>query len=847
MSEKNRREFIKEITIGGVGIGLCGFSGAAAAVQKQWSDPRQVIPVAKGWRFHKILTPTHIGIAPAAPDYDDSSWEEVGVPHCYNDMDSFQNWPASETFQGTAWYRKRFRIDKSLKGKKLFLEFQGVNIGCAIYINGKFKPGNTAVPQPEQVTHVGDFLPFVLDITDDVHYGAPNVLAVRVCNIGNRAGYNHNTTTPTEVIGKAFYTDPGFGTYLDFGMGFGGIVCPVNLHVTNKVHVPFNSYSPLEKWGTYIATTSTSDSAAHIRIQTNVENEDSVPRKVTLWTFLKDPIGESVHAVGPETRTLQPGEIQMFDRTATLTNPFLWYPNNSPYGTPGLYSVGTFVLVDGETTDYVGGTLGVRTITWDADYCYVNGKKHLLNGFGLRNMYPALGSAVPADIQWNDIRLIAEAGGNALRVGHVPATIETVKACDAYGVLVIQNSGDNEWALKAEPAFTYKREYDRDMIIQFRNHPSIAVWEANNGLANYSPKNTIRAVDQWDYLQPRIVSSRDKSDYFPADRRLMIGFTNCYVKVPGSPSINMEVYGAVWHSISFCMARFDYVDEKVFADHYVTDYLSNIEHRACGWIDWMLAETQGESYTTYLNGMSKQKSLGSSAMDGNRFPKITYNIFKNALWVPFSTRPGVTLQSHWNLSGIQDVDAWSNCPAVELFLNDDSLGVRQTDAKKRCTWTGIRWAAGTLKATGLDAGGRPVCSDLRQTTGAPHQILLQVESHVMGTGSSEPPTAANGSDARIITATITDANGLWCPLADNNIRFAVEGPGSYRGSYNFYVTPGKPLTYHGPGDPNLQAEGGLMRIAVRSTFEPGVVHITAHADGLLPAGVSFITKPIESL
>ena len=106
----------------------------------------------------------------------------------------------------------------------------------------------------------------------------------------------------------------------------------------------------------------------------------------------------------------------------------------------------------------------------------------MLNGFGQRNTYPALRSAVPAELQWNDVRLIADCGGNTLRVGHFPATAETVAACDAYGVLVIQDSGDDEWALYGEPALTYKKEYDRDTIISFRNSPSIAVFDPTTGL-----------------------------------------------------------------------------------------------------------------------------------------------------------------------------------------------------------------------------------------------------------------------------------------------------------------------------------------------------------------------------
>ena len=45
-------------------------------------------------------------------------------------------------------------------------------------------------------------------------------------------------------------------------------------------------------------------------------------------------------------------------------------------------------------------------------------------------------------------------------MGHQPPFPEVFEACDRYGILLVVNSGDNEWALKDEPAITYKREYD---------------------------------------------------------------------------------------------------------------------------------------------------------------------------------------------------------------------------------------------------------------------------------------------------------------------------------------------------------------------------------------------------
>ncbi|MDF2538549.1 MAG: glycoside hydrolase family 2 [Herbinix sp.] len=763
-------------------------------------------------------------------DYVDSAWQNVGVPHCYNDMDTFTNTKNITMFKGTVWYRKHFTIDEKYKGQKVFLEFQGVNIGATVYVNGVFQPGITELSQPEEVTHVGGFLPFTLDVTDHLKYGEENVIAVRVSNASG-----------------TFFTWPNFGTKNDFGMGYGGIVSPVYMHITDKVHIPSNVYYPMKKWGTYVATISADDESAEIRMQTNVENEDSVAKDVTLVTQVVDADHNTVLTI-TETKNIQPNSIVMFDQTGTIENPILWYPNASIYGKPYLYKVQSLVQVEGETVDSYESPLGIRTITWDDDYCYINGKKHLLNGFGNRNTYPALGSAVPTELQWRDIELIAEAGGNTLRIGHVPATPETVAACDAYGILLIEISGDDEWSIHDEPANTYKREYDRDMIIRDRNHPSIAVWEANNGMANngvnISPKSTYETVNEWDYLAPRIVHSRDKTDFKPTDSKLMIGYTNWYSKVEGSPTMNMESYGAFFsdEKLDRCIARFDYANEKDFSEWYINEWKKEIANKACGFIDWMLVETWGEGYTKYMNGVRNQKSLGSSAMDGNRIPKLKYNIWKNAVWMPYELQPGVTLQSHWNYEpGIKTVDAWSNCPSVELFLNGVSMGVKYPDEYKRCIWSGIEWESGTLKVVGYDAEGKEVCSDERVTAGEPHHIELSVQSMLTKPNGETFELTANGSDAAIIVAKVVDKDGNWCPLADNTLRFSISGPANYRGSYNFYVDETQPVNYHAPGDPELQAEGGLMKVAVRTGFTAGTVTVTATADGLEAGTATFKT------
>lgn len=759
----------------------------------------------------------------AAAGFDDSSWEEVGIPHCYNERDTYLNSVKGELcWRGEAWYRKKIRFGRKDCDRLFFLKFNGVNIGMTVYVNGHAVDcTTTAVPQPSAVTHVGSSIPFVVNITPFIKWGEVNQIAVRVSNSRD-----------------TFFTYPEFAENEGFGQAMGGVVSPVFLCKKSKVHIPFNTYAPHGKWGTYFGTVSADASKAVLRFTTNVENGSEKARPVTLETRLIDDGGTAVLTMRDE-RMIPANGSAVFDFTDSVASPHLWWPNCSASGTPYLYTVENSVYVDGRLADRVREPMGIRTVKWDSDYCYVNGEKCFLRGFGYRNSYPGLGAALPDAVRWEDVRLIADCGGNTLRVGHQPPSVEAIEACDAYGIMLILNSGDNEWALKNEPACTYKQEYDRDAIIAFRNHPSVIVWESNNGLAydgdRYLPSRTLAEVKKWDYINPRIVLNRDGyPPQWDESEPVVVGYTNRYSKDERAPSLNTEVYGTNWSgNPSYCIARFDYDHEKPFSQYYVENYLSDMAGKACGWIDWMLAETYGEGYTIYLNGMRNQKSLGSCAMDGSRLPKLKYRIYRDALWVPYGKRPGVALQSHWNYSGVVDVDAWSNCPYVELRLNGRSLGVAVPDSlTRRCTWPDVVWQQGRVEAVGLDRSMRPVCREEIRSAGEPFAVEVCVERPAPKPDGTAFVLKANGSDAFIVTAKVVDKDGVWCPCADNLLNFEVVGEGVYKGGYDFYISEAEDMQYHAPGDPELRAEGGLRRVAVRTTFTPGDITVKVSSPGL---------------
>jgi hypothetical protein len=146
----------------------------------------------------------------------------------------------------------------------------------------------------------------------------------------------------------------------------------------------------------------------------------------------------------------------------------------------------------------------------------------------------------------------------------------------------------------------------------------------------------------------------------------------------------------------------------------------------------------------------------------------------------------------------------------------------------------------------LDANGKVVCTDQKVTAGNPDHIVLSVEPPLSKPDGESFKIMADGSDAAFILATVVDADGNWCPTDSHFITFSVSGAaGSYRGGSDEFVTSGKPLTYHSPLDPELSAEGGMCKVAVRSTFTPGVVTVSATSPGLGAGAASFTVYPFS--
>ncbi len=828
---------------------LAAISGYADTYTGEASNRVDINMGATPWLFAKS-DPT----GAQAPAYNDAAWKQIGVPHTYNDTDTFINQQSGggdgSMFGGNVWYRKHFTLDNTYATRKIFVEFQGVHVGCQVYINGTFLPGNSAVTADAQATHVIGFMGFVVDVTPYVTFGgADNVLAVRVGR------------------GGGFYEDPGFSEGFRFGSSDGGIFRPVYMHITDDVHVPQNLYSTLKQWGTYVATTALASdgSQATLRLLTNVRNDGANAQSVTVTTKVVDAANTVVLSLTSAAQSVAAGQSSVFNQSGTVANPHLWYSNNCTFGGPYMYTVYHIVKVGATTVDVFTSPLGIRIITWDINYPYINGHMMYMDGASGRYDYPALGTALSPEIEYRDAMLLARAGGNLWRPGHSACSPGFVYACDNTGVMLMQPSGDGEggfatYANTTADCLTLKKEMQRDGVVRDRNDPSILAWEVCNGDIDPVICDTLRAIcNTWDSLAPRVISVRG-TGHGPNDLVSCTG-NGCEIGykwgAPDNPCWGAEAWGRASERTAY-----DY--EIQFAEEYLMNWKDGRLNNCFGMCQWYLSETPGECQA-YLDGSPSTgvRSFGCSMMDYSRIPKMLYKMYA-ACWTPYSIKPVAYLCHHWNRSGAVRVNVFSNCPSVELFVNGASQGVKTpnpwqgtSDSKTigetnttlpfQCYWDNVTWAAGTLLANGLDANNTIVCSDQKQTAGNADHIVLVVDTPVVKLDGDTFQITANGTDAALILAKVVDANGITNPLASNIVTFSVSGPGNYRGGADQMVTAGQPYGYHAPLDPNLNAEGGLCKVAVRSTFTPGVVTVTATSPGLGSGSASFTVVPVPTV
>lgn len=264
----------------------------------------------------------------------------------------------------------------------------------------------------ELTTHRCGYTAFRVEITDQVRFGEENLIAVRL-----------DTTENPEV--------PPFGFVIDY-LTYGGLYREVWLDIREKEMI------------CDVFVTTPDLTTARVEV-----TSDSVCRVEIL--------SES-------------GEVLAFGAPGELT-----VPAAQPWSidTPNRYICRVTCLSSGDCMEV---KFGFRTAEFKADGFYLNGEKTFLRGLNRHQCYPYIGYAAPESLQCEDARILKdELGCTAVRTSHYPQSHYFIDECDRLGLLVFteipgwQHLGDEGWKDQA-------CENVREMVTQYRNHPSIILW-----------------------------------------------------------------------------------------------------------------------------------------------------------------------------------------------------------------------------------------------------------------------------------------------------------------------------------------------------------------------------------
>lgn len=778
--------------------------GAPAAVQ----PPRERLSLDRGWLFHEgdIPFPVIKGHQPsydnakagsssgaATPDFDDSSWKQVNLPHDWaveQPFDPNANIAQGYRARGMGWYRKYFRLASADRGKHLEIQLDGIATHSTIWVNGVLSARNWS-----------GYNSVYIDITPFARYGDDlNVISVQV-----------------DANAMEGWWYEGAGIYRHTW-----------LVKRNPVHI--------ETDGVFANPIQAADGTWSIPVETTLYSMDAKPATVQVESTLLDPEGRPV-ASNHADATIQPLGQAVPRYALAVASPRLWSIEQ-----PTLYSVRTLVRRNGAVIDDVTTRAGFRTIRFDPDKgFFLNGKPVKLLGTANHQDHAGVGVAVPDSLWDFRVRRLKEMGSNAYRAAHNAPAAEFLEACDRLGMLVM----DENRNFGSSPELLRQLSWE---IRRDRNHPSVIMWSVFNEEPSQGTEMGFQLVQrmsavvkQFDTTRP-VTAAQSNSVLNPVNASQaadVAGFNYVYRDFDQYHKINPDKPIFSSEDTSTVLTRDQYTTDRkqMLLDSYDDQVLPwGLSHRdawkqvdtrpfVAGTMVWTGFDYRGEPQP--LSWPAAGSSFG--IMDLCGFPKAAFWIHQ-AQWI--RDRPLVHLVPHWNWTGEEGkpikVLVTSNAERVELRLNGKSVGEMPVDKYQFATFQ-VPYQPGKLEAVAFNAA-KEVARFSVETAGAPAALRLVPD---------RPTLTGDGNDAQPITVEVVDAQGRVVPNADSLVHFDLTGAGSIIGLNN-----GDPTNHEPEKGSQHQVFHGLAQVILQSNpAAAGRLTLHASAQGLKPASLSLNLLP----
>jgi len=765
--------------------------------------------------------------------FKDQNWKKVTLPHAFNEDEAFK--VAIDSLSASiVWYRKHFKLPKQAKGRKIFLEFEGIRFGGEFYINGQ------AVG-----IHENGVMAFGLDISEFVKFGnEDNIFSAR---IDNSWKYKEKAT------GQGYQWNDK-----NFNANYGGIPKNVNLYIKEKVYQTLPLYSNLGTTGTYIYAKDfdIKNKSAVIHAESEVFNEFSEPKDVRFETVIKDQKGKIIKTIkGSETKIL-PGQKTILKAEAQVSDLEFW-----SWGYGYLYTVYTDLYVNNKLIDRVQTKTGFRKTKFEKGMVYLNDRVIQLKGYAQRtsNEWPAVGMSVPAWLSDFSNKLMVESNANLVRWMHVTPWKQDVESCDRVGLMQAMPAGDAEKDVN-DRRWQQRTLLMRDAIIYNRNNPSIVFYESGNESISEEHMAEMKAIrNQYDQFGGRAIGSREMLDSEIAEYGGEMLYINKSSDIPlwATEYCRDEALRKYWDDYSYPYHKdgdgtsyyrstvTNLVEKRQDAQNYNRNQDTFTKETVTRWYDYYRVRpgtgnrvSSGgvniifSDTNTHYRGVENYRRSGE--VDAMRIPKDVF--FAHQVmwdgWVDVENYH-THIVGHWNYpeNTQKDIFVVSSGEKVELFINGKSQGFGEKSDGFWFTFKNIKFQPGKIEAVSYDHKNKELSRDKIQTAGKPHSIRLKKWNAADG-------FKADAADLVLVEVEVLDEQGNRCPLANNLISFELNGPAEWRGG----IAQGKGNYILSK---NLPVESGINRILIRSTLAKGKISLNAKAKGLISDEIKFSSIQIN--
>ena len=718
-----------------------------------------------GWKFNKVTD------AVTGNEYDSTAaqgalskeFSDVDIPHDWSIYNNF-NSASRATYEGgyldggDAWYKSELLIEDETTDNRYFLYFEGIYMESDILLNG------THIN-----THKNGYTNFIVEITDTVVLNQPNEILIYVKN---------------RQPSSRWYS--GSGIYRD-----------VYLLKSGKVGIEQQSI----KITTPDLETEYPKGYATTKIETSIENTTGESAVVTVENTVKYFGQEVCSTKNVETIDAETSKILSVD--IIISEPKLWGEYDGQY-----YTLETRVLnSSGETVSSVETYYGYRWFKFDPNTgFYLNGKALKMLGACMHHDLGVLGAEANQSAVDRQIRILKEAGFNAIRFTHNPSCAEYTNACMRYGIMCIEEAFDC-WTI-SKKLYDYGRfflEYAesdiKSMVKRSRNNPAVIMWSLGNEIYD------TRSSEADSVLQDPVVTATNLRNWvreLDVTRPCTMGENSPYDATAKSVMNVMDVQGVNYSYSHYRTLHNGYPTWCVYGsetassissrgiysedpDTVVTGYdqvnhqCSSYDNDKVGWgslayntidainVDYVFGTFiwTGFDYIGEPTPFNKHPCRSSyfGIVDIAGIPKDAYYLYQS-MWTDKPMCHIVPMDwTKWTVESNVKVMVYSNADSVELFLNGTSLGTMTNKSISDATSRGsfymtVPFAKGRLVANAKDTSGNLIAQDVVYTSKAPAKVVLKSDKIYLAKDSDE---------LVFITAEIVDADGHLCIQAANAI------------------------------------------------------------------------------